>query len=1248
MTEYYELYKNLNTNYAQLLELVINFMKIIQKVFAPELKDPFSPMNTASPKMHRLLELLRRYKPNGNQKSELCAIIFVNQRSVAKVLCEWLHALKKLYPNEYNFLNAGWVVGHSTRPGFESLVTSYSDQKQQEIIQKFRDEELNLLIATSVLEEGLDVRQCNNVIRYDKPRSFREYLQSKGRARASGATYYIMTSNEDSDKLHLQLKSYRVMEEKIKNLNQKLNPNNKNGSDSDNDSSDEDEYKIAGGDARITTRSAIALLYRYCQKLPSDSFTKLIPNFEIEMDSNRFRCTVRLPVNCPIKQPIIGEFRNKKAGAKKNAALKACKQLHECGEFDDNFLPISREKFIEKYVKLLGLKYYDNISGSSSGQKAGTRNRRQIFKKKLAQVFCKSSEERNTYFLHHIPLQYELIQSLTSDLITFGAITSKPIVNKCSFPVFVKTGRVEVDFVPLNSIEINDQQKKLIEKFHSYTFSQVLGLGNSELGFSRESPFSLLVVPMNSSRQIDWNFIEFISKQNEFELKPVPISDRLNFEFDRSLYKDCVFTPWYRNDITPQFYNVIKITDLNPKSAFSGSKKYETYEHYFREEYKVEISNKNQLLIEGKQLQNFAQTKWFVVKKQKAKAMDQIQNFVPELVTIHPFPSSLWRQALCLPAILYRLNYLFLAEELRQTIYLETKPNIGFLEPFNNKLNLDSETPLEDMDTFETEYKRAHSFDEYDDECDGHPFDFDSDPNGLVNLFIKPLKKKSRNNYSVIRIESDPRRSQSSFGKINFSVNQININTVTDIDINSLLEMTDVLINQFNFYFQRSKNAKNLNLNGITFDQMDSETKNAIQSNCPPSYGSAFPFIFSGDIESSIRETYDAKNEDPIRGPTADLLLNALTLLNANDGFNLERLETIGDSFLKFVTTVNLYYSCPELDEGRLSYLRSIQICNCNLYHIGREKEIFESLVATKFYPKQNWLPPNYQTHDDYDYKLITKDELSPCLHLISDKSIADSVEALIGAHLLSGGNKSAIIFMQWLGFKVSPIDVNFESSHNNNGSNIWRWLPLPESPIIKNSKLEDVVKGLNQDYNGCNLDNFEQIIGYEFKDKAFLVQALTHSSYFHNTITDCYQRLEFLGDAVLDYLITRHIFRDGHKFSPGELTDLRSALVNNSFFASIAVKFNFHKYLKVLSPDLFRAIEHFVKRFEHDKVMAIKNCFSTLNDSEVFDLEEVEVPKALGDIFESVAGAIFLDSGLSLDVVWNVFYKMLKPEIGI
>lgn len=42
-----------------------------------------------------------------------------------------------------------------------------------------------------------------------------------------------------------------------------------------------------------------------------------------------------------------------------------------------------------------------------------------------------------------------------------------------------------------------------------------------------------------------------------------------------------------------------------------------------------------------------------------------------------------------------------------------------------------------------------------------------------------------------------------------------------------------------------------------------------------------------------------------------------------------------------------------------------------------------------------------------------------------------------------------------------------------------------------------------------------------------------------------------------------------------------------------------------------------------------------------------MEVPKALGDVFESVAGAIFLDSGMSLDAVWRVYYRMMRAEIG-
>lgn len=44
---------------------------------------------------------------------------------------------------------------------------------------------------------------------------------------------------------------------------------------------------------------------------------------------------------------------------------------------------------------------------------------------------------------------------------------------------------------------------------------------------------------------------------------------------------------------------------------------------------------------------------------------------------------------------------------------------------------------------------------------------------------------------------------------------------------------------------------------------------------------------------------------------------------------------------------------------------------------------------------------------------------------------------------------------------------------------------------------------------------------------------------------------------------------------------------------------------------------------------------------------EDIEVPKAMGDIFESLAGAIYMDSGMSLETVWQVYYPMMRPLIG-
>lgn len=287
--------------------------------------------------------------------------------------------------------------------------------------------------------------------------------------------------------------------------------------------------------------------------------------------------------------------------------------------------------------------------------------------------------------------------------------------------------------------------------------------------------------------------------------------------------------------------------------------------------------------------------------------------------------------------------------------------------------------------------------------------------------------------------------------------------------------------------------------------------------------------------------------------------------------------------------------------------------------------------------------------------------ELYPCFipynlvtqHSIPDKSIADCVEALIGAYLIDCGARGALLFMAWLGIRVLPI-VNVPVQHDRiPGSTkpfedggvmkqtlYGHWIP-PKSPLLRciphpEESLEILLDGF---------EVFEKELEYTFRDRSYLLQAMTHASYSPNRLTDCYQRLEFLGDAVLDYLITRHLYEDPRQHSPGALTDLRSALVNNTIFASLAVRHDFHKYFRHLSPALNDVIDRFV-RIQHENGNNISEEYYLMSEEECDEAEDVEVPKALGDVFESVAGAVFLDSNMSLDAVWRVYYKIMGPEI--
>ncbi|XP_049884013.1 endoribonuclease Dicer [Pectinophora gossypiella] len=510
-------------------------------------------------------------------------------------------------------------------------------------------------------------------------------------------------------------------------------------------------------------------------------------------------------------------------------------------------------------------------------------------------------------------------------------------------------------------------------------------------------------------------------------------------------------------------------------------------------------------------------------------------------------------------------------------------------------------------------------------------------------------------------------------------------------------------------------NEKIVNIGFDSNEYLAKVDKNRDQEDCKPYYldgkaGKEFDFDYQPNLEGHP-------------GPSPSVILQALTMSNANDGINLERLETIGDSFLKFAITAYLYCAHPTVHEGKLSHMRSKQVSNLNLYRLGRNKRLGARMIASKFEPHDNWLPPCHRPPStlhprlNESYDQVTNSEVpmdsSGCFipynlitqHSIPDKSIADCVEALIGAYLLECGPRGALLFMAWLGLRVLPprprplqrrhedpprrpqpppstprkyelTDSETESSDDEEEISHeeqelppeadWSWpgrpigslrphrdengewvqtifgeLKAPPSPLLR--YIEDPEGELEQMLSGY--DALERTLQYRFKDRSLLLQALTHASHQQNRLTDCYQRLEFLGDAILDYLITRHLYEDPRRHSPGALTDLRSALVNNTIFATLAARHGFHKYFRHMSPGLNEVLTRYVK-IQEENGHSISEEHYLIQEDEMEQAEDVEVPKALGDLFESVAGAIFLDSGMSLGAVWKSYVNLMGAEL--
>ena len=357
------------------------------------------------------------------------------------------------------------------------------------------------------------------------------------------------------------------------------------------------------------------------------------------------------------------------------------------------------------------------------------------------------------------------------------------------------------------------------------------------------------------------------------------------------------------------------------------------------------------------------------------------------------------------------------------------------------------------------------------------------------------------------------------------------------------------------------------------------------------------------ELFSDLKSLFNGKRTATVH-PDSAFVLQALTTTHSGDAFNLERLEMLGDAFLKLAVSLHLYCTYHDKDEGKLTQRKKRQISNLALFRAAKKTLLAGYQQSTQL-ARDVWCPTGCQRGSGESDVLTSSSEATEMegvddgnaeeqgfgsrrdkcnTQVIKDKAVADSMEALIGAHLICCGYTGALRFMKFLGLKILPADDDVdadigelaEKSREGCYARFWPEQANTSGAYQSQDMVSRMVSGL---------ENFEKnSIKYTFNSKLYLVEALTHASYHPNRITPCYQRLEFLGDALLDFLVTQHLYFRHEELSPGELTDIRQALVNNNIFATIAVKYEYNKYLKEMSPDWFRSIDNFITRLEDKK----------------------------------------------------------------
>lgn len=271
-------------------------------------------------------------------------------------------------------------------------------------------------------------------------------------------------------------------------------------------------------------------------------------------------------------------------------------------------------------------------------------------------------------------------------------------------------------------------------------------------------------------------------------------------------------------------------------------------------------------------------------------------------------------------------------------------------------------------------------------------------------------------------------------------------------------------------------------------------------------------------LACQLRETILA----PVAFTDPELTLLAITTPQSREEGDYERLELLGDTVLKLLVSVTLMAIHLNWHEGYLTNWKDQIISNGRLAKAAETTGIVKYIISKQF-TGAKWRPP----YNESFMEPTTEPKSRP----LSTKICADVCEALIGAAYIDGGLEKATRMLQLL----IP-ELSFDSVQSQ------------AAKLLRASATFNVPSTLQ-------IQRLEQLLGHEFANKCILLESMTHASHISTSPIRCYDRLEFLGDALLDYIVCTTITRFSTKSPHGPLPVhrmhlLKTATVNASFLA--------------------------------------------------------------------------------------------------